>query len=296
MEQGAQDNRGAGQGAGVLKRVVICVDDFGYDDAVDQSIFQLAAQRRISATGALVDAPRWRADAPRLAVECRDTLDVGLHLNLSESFAEGPRQCEWSDLVLRAYTGRLQFGGVRAEIVRQLDAFETAFGRAPDFVDGHRHVHQLPVVRDALVTELAARYPQRKPWLRHTAPTREPAASAGNRFKAFVIGALGSRGLARLAARHGFAQNRHLLGVYGFSGSAEVHRQRLDAWLAAASMGDVLMCHTAVAGGGTPGDPISDARVVEHAVLSSPAFGELLARQQIAVSRLAACGIPGYAG
>lgn len=289
MEQGAQDNRGTGPGD--AKRVVICVDDFGYDDAVDESIFALAALGRISATGALVDAPRWRADAPRLAAEHHGSVDVGLHLNLSESLADGPRQIEWSDLVLRAYTGRLRLAALRSEVARQLDAFEAAFGQPPDFVDGHRHVHQLPVVRDALVAELRARYPRHRPWLRQTAPTREPESRPGDRFKAFVIGALGSRGLARLARRDGFAQNRHLLGVYGFDGSPQEHRQRLAQWLAAAGDGDLLMCHTAVAGKGSAVDPIGAARVVEHELLASPAFAELLARQRVAVCRLRACGI-----
>lgn len=285
MQQAAQDNRAPG--AGPLKTLVVCVDDFGYDGQVDDSILALARQGRVSATSVLVDAPRWPADAAALA-SLGDRLDVGLHLNLSESFAAGPRQLEWRSLVLRAYLGGLRREAMRREIARQLDAFEAGFGRAPDFVDGHRHVHQLPVVREALIEELAARYSgPRKPWLRRTTPAHDACASTGERFKAWVIGALGAGGLSRLARGAGFPQNRHLLGVYGFAGSRAEHEARLARWLAAAGEGDVLMCHTALPGGVNAADPIASARVVEHEVLASPDFGQMLQQAGVRVGRLA---------
>ena len=37
-----------------------------------------------------------------------------------------------------------------AEITRQFEAFAAAFGRPPDFVDGHHHVHLFPQIRDAV--------------------------------------------------------------------------------------------------------------------------------------------------
>jgi predicted glycoside hydrolase/deacetylase ChbG (UPF0249 family) len=53
---------------------------------------------------------------------------------------------------------------------RPLNRFEDAMGRAPAFIDGHRHVHQFPVVRALLVEEIARRYPVSPPWVRATAP------------------------------------------------------------------------------------------------------------------------------
>mgnify|MGYP000073246266 CR=1 FL=1 len=45
-----------------------------------------------------------------------------------------------------------------AALAREWDAqwarFCEALGRAPRFVDGHQHVHQFPVIRDALLQEM----------------------------------------------------------------------------------------------------------------------------------------------
>ena len=276
----------AGQDTNAGRRLVVCVDDFGLNVAVDGSVIALARAGRISATGVLVDAPRWPTDASRLAQEAGDRLDVGLHLNLSESFPSRPAMHDWSGLVLRAYAGGLQREALRAEVDRQLDAFERAWGRAPDFVDGHRHVHQLPVVRDALIAAMLARYAAgRRPWLRCTLAAPGGAPTAGDAFKAAVIGALGGRALQNRARREGLATNRRMLGVYGFQGTPAEHERRLAGWLKAAGDGDLLMCHTALAGPGTAGDPIAGARQVEHAVLAGGAFSRLLDEGQVRITR-----------
>lgn len=279
MNAAAQDNRPP-------RRVVVCVDDFGLNRRVDDSVIALAQQGRISATGCLVDAPAWQEDAPRLQRECAGLIDIGLHLNLSEAFAGAPSPLPWNQLVLRAYAGALDPNAVRAEIARQLDRFEQTLGRRPDFVDGHRHVHQLPIVRRALVDLLAERHAGARPWLRScAAPARSPGLPAGERFKAQVIAALGSRGLNRLARRAGFAQNRHLLGVYGFEGTVAEQQARLSAWLRCAEDGDLLMCHTAWPAAADPTDPIAPARAVEHQALAGEAFGRQLAEAGLRITR-----------
>jgi hypothetical protein len=283
VKQAAQDTRS--DAGATPKRVVICIDDFGYDEAVDRSIFALAALGRISATGALVDAPCWAADGPRLAGEFGRALDIGLHLNLTESFPGWQAPADLGALIRRAYTGGLKPAEMRAEVARQLDSFEAVAGRAPDFVDGHRHVHQLPVVREALLAEVRERYAARLPWVRCTLPPTGLPGTAGERFKASFIGWLGAGTLRRQVAAAGLRQNRCLLGVYGFEGDVAQQQARLAGWVAAASQGDLLMCHTAL-GGGSAADPISAARQVEHQAMASSAFGELLERMACIPARL----------
>jgi chitin disaccharide deacetylase len=41
---------------------------------------------------------------------------------------------------------------LEGEISSQLQAFITAFGRLPDFIDGHQHVHLFPQIREALLS------------------------------------------------------------------------------------------------------------------------------------------------
>jgi hypothetical protein len=113
-------------------------------------------------------------------------------------------------LILDAYTRRLDRRSIRAEIRLQLNAFEAALGRAPDYIDGHQHVHQLPGVRAELLDELAARYrTDQQPWLRCTVPARRevdatPPASlpVGARLKAAIIASLGSALYYMVGQRH----------------------------------------------------------------------------------------------
>lgn len=267
------------------KRLVVCVDDFGLDGAINDSVFALAAQARISATSCLVDAPYWRADARRLVNECGQRLDIGLHLNLSEAFPHAPAGHRWAALVVKAYARALDRTALQAEIERQFDVFQQAAGRAPDFVDGHRHVHQLPMVREALLDVLQRR--GSRVWVRCTLPPKKAVAQPGkDRFKAAVIAALGGRRLKRLARERGLAQNRRMLGVYGFSGTEAAHQARLSAWLAAAGDGDLLMCHTALPGQVAPADPMAAARQLEHRLLAGDAFGRLLEAHNVQIEPL----------
>src|SRR5262249_56151516 len=50
------------------------------------------------------------------------------------------------------------------EISRQLESFIDSFGHAPDFVDGHHHIHLFPQISDALLAVVAKTAPN--VWLR----------------------------------------------------------------------------------------------------------------------------------
>jgi predicted glycoside hydrolase/deacetylase ChbG (UPF0249 family) len=146
-------------------------------------------------------------------------------------------------------------------LIAQLDAFETHFGCPPDFIDGHQHVHQLPLIREQLLERIARRYPTHALWLRSTQTARHLTVDRGKRLKARIIACLGARTMRRLADAQGLPMNRHLLGVYGFSASPEEYRQLLMSWFVGAADGDLLMCHPASAI--EAADPIGQQRMRE---------------------------------
>jgi predicted glycoside hydrolase/deacetylase ChbG (UPF0249 family) len=263
------------------KGLAICLDDFGLHPGVNQAALQLGSLGRVNAISCMVAAPLWRAGAPRLAEWPAGHVDIGLHLDFTEHTFDAAARRPLGALIAHSQVRALERQQVRNEIVNQLDAFEQAMGRAPDHVDGHQHVHQFPIIRQELIAVLIERY-ARRPWLRRT---RRPQGLRG--FKPWLIERLGSAALGELAREHGFAQNRSLLGVYGFDGGADGYARLLAHWLGLAQHGDLLMCH---AGGPAPGhDAIAAARASEWQVLAGPAFAELLARHGITlapVSRL----------
>ncbi|MFO1265796.1 MAG: ChbG/HpnK family deacetylase [Rubrivivax sp.] len=112
----------------------------------------------------------------------------------------------------RAALGRSERELLRREITAQLDAFESALGRPPDFVDGHRHVHQLGGVREVLLEVLGERFGSRRPWLRNSRPRLVGLSlkSSAHRPR--------RRARPDQAAATGWRQNARLLGIYDFRG------------------------------------------------------------------------------
>lgn len=264
--------------------ICICVDDFGLHEGVNRAALRLADIERVHAIGALVAAPAWRAGSRLLRQRERSAIDVGLHLDLCDAplLAASPRSTHV--LVAASFAGWIDRATVRAEICAQLDAFEDAIGDPPAFVDGHRHVHQLPGVRDELLAELSRRYGAPGPWIRHT--TTPSAAVFGARslpirLKAATIASLGARGLADRAREHGFAQNAGLLGVYDFRGGRRRYRDLLLAWLSVARSADLLMCHAGLAC--SESDALRAVRPAEYDVLSSDEAGDMLSACGVAL-------------
>lgn len=257
---------GAG-GPRSIRRLCICIDDFGMSQGINGAVFDLAERGKISATGCMVHRSAWAAGLIGLRRIDSTRVDVGLHLDLTRPLRGTLSEPGLSGLIARSYLGLLRPALVRADIRDQLARFEDGVGRPPAFVDGHRHVHQFPVVRETLLEEIANRYPDAKPWIRSTAPPK-PRRIAGT--KADIIFLLGGAKLLEVAARYRIPTSHALLGVYGFTGSADAYRQRLHSWVGACRTGDVLMCHPSI--GDTPSDPINAARRNEYAVLGSATF------------------------
>jgi chitin disaccharide deacetylase len=261
----------------MLRTLTLCLDDFGLHEGVTDAAITLAKMGRLHALSCMVGGPAWKVAAERLRTHLPApvlaSLDVGLHLDLTEyPLREHARSLP--SLILAAYTGRLKAADMRAEINQQLDAFEAAMGQPPAHVDGHQHVHQLPVVREALLYVLRKRGPHR-PWLRCTQPTPAARTSQPAGRKPHIIRRLGADALRQLADEHGFAQNGHLLGVYDFNPSPEAYRKRLKGWLRDAQSGDVLMCH-ASARTKAPHDKLLNTRIMELGALIGGGFGQSL--------------------
>ncbi|GAA0217270.1 ChbG/HpnK family deacetylase [Castellaniella daejeonensis] len=245
--------------------------------AVNAGILSLAAQGRLSATSLLVDGPAVRRGAHALQAS---GLQIGLHLNFTESFGQPGLCLPLGALIRAAWLGRLPGDAVRAAVQRQLALFQDITGRVPDYIDGHQHVHQLPGIRDALLDALPEPRDGR-PWIRDVGRPRMSGLPPRLRFKAAVIAGLGAAGLRRRAVARGHALNPGFLGVYDFQGGVPAYEGWMRRWLASCRDGDVLMCHPALGADGT--DALSAQRQAEHEVLASPLMGRLLAEHHLTI-------------
>lgn len=258
------------------KKIIICADDFGMNSSIDAAVLHLARLGRLNATSCLVEGRAFAADAAALK---NSGLQMGLHLNFTESLGQPGWYRPVSQLIVRAWLRRLDTSLLRGQIVRQLDRFEQILGQGPDFVDGHQHVHQFPQIRETLLAELERRYAQRRPWLRSTRTRLGSGMPVALRAKAKVIELLGARRFARLAGGYGFLLNGGFLGAYDFQGGEGAYRDLLSRWLGHARAGDVLMCHPALHP--ESDDGLGAQRVAEYRVLASDQAGVWMAERDL---------------
>ncbi len=261
-----------------MKRCIVAADDFAYNAAVDDAIVTLIDAGVVTATSCLTASPRWPQAARRVDPALRQKADFGVHLDLTEFAPFTPHHAL---LVAGCYSRVIGVAKLRDSIQSQLQRFEDELRTAPDYIDGHRHVHQLPVVRDVLIELLATRYAGRLPWVRIS----RARADAG--WKGRFISGLGSTGLATACRGAGVTTNSHLIGWYGLSGDAAAYQERVSAWLASAADRDVLMCHPASRLDAQDG--IGAARVAEFEVLSGPWWRACLERHGVRSIRGSGC-------
>lgn len=262
-----------------MKRLIISADDYAMSAAIDDGVVDLIERGRVTTASCLVDSPRWPEAAPRLRGLRSPRCAIGLHLDFTE-FCEPHRPL--AHLILASLLHTLSPAALHGAIAAQFARFEDALGHGPDYVDGHRHVHQLPQIRAALLEVLAARraaahHEAVRPWLRVSAVRGGGfghAIADGVSIKRAVITALGSRALQRAARARGYATTDSLLGVYDFRGGADDYRRRIVRWLAGCEGDAVLMCHPALRLDAS--DPLGTARHAEYRVLAGDAFASAL--------------------
>ena len=275
-----------------MAKIVICADDYGLSPGVGIAVRELIAGGRLTATGCMTVSEHWPAEAALLG-SLADRCDIGLHLTLTDQRPTGPMPRLAPDatlpsvgrLMVAALARRLDRSEIEAEIDRQIDRFETATGFLPRFIDGHHHVHQLPVIRDALLAVYDRRLRRHGAWLRSCV---EPLSGLLRRGvapgRAALISLLGRRFASR-AHRAGIPTNTGFRGVRSFTPSENWPALMAD-FLTAPTDGMVVMCHPAIPDAAlAKADRVVEPRRDEYDYLRSDAFAALLDAQNIAVVR-----------
>src|SRR5215510_15616992 len=231
------------------RRIWLCADDYGISPGVNDAIRKLIIGGRINATSVMVVAPHFNSgEAAALdrvnAVEKRAA--IGLHVTLTSPFQplsanfsplRNGRFLPFKDLLKGATARRLRSEFLIAEIGKQLRSFADIFGRPPDILDGHQHIHLFPQIRDAFLRVVAQGAPEA--WVRQCA-----RAKAGRRLqdrKALTLDIL-SFGFRRKARRLGIKFNPGFAGTYSFNSRAN-YPKIFPRFLTGLSDGGLVMCH-----------------------------------------------------
>jgi predicted glycoside hydrolase/deacetylase ChbG (UPF0249 family) len=274
------------------RQIWLCADDYGMAPGINNAIRELILRGRLNATSVMTVAAHLSADE----VDALEMLNsgearaaLGLHVTLtapfkplSEGFAplrEGAF-LPINEMMRLAMTRRLEVAPLTIEIATQLQAFLSAFGHLPDFVDGHQHVHLLPQVRNAflkVVSELAP-----NAWVRQCG--RVKTSRRLHDSKSLVLDVL-SLGFKSQAARHGLSTNPAFAGAYAFTPQARFARI-FPRFLKGLPEGGLIMCHPGFVDAALVAlDPLTTLREHEFAFFNSDAFPRVLAENGAVLAR-----------
>jgi predicted glycoside hydrolase/deacetylase ChbG (UPF0249 family) len=274
------------------RRIWLCADDYGISPGVNAGIRELILRGRINATSIMVAAPYFNVDE----AAALDRLNsgekraaLGLHVTLSAPFR--PLSANFAPLregrflphsnMLRAATARrLQLEPLTIEIATQLRSFIDVFGRPPDFLDGHQHVHLFPQIRDAFLRVVAQRAPDA--WVRQCGRARPSRRLHDHKALALDILSIGFR---RKAKRLGIATNPAFAGTYAFSAKARFDKL-FPRFLSGLPDGGLIMCHPGFVDAELKAlDSLTTLRQHEFAFIDSDAFMKVMGDHSVILAR-----------
>jgi predicted glycoside hydrolase/deacetylase ChbG (UPF0249 family) len=179
---------------------------------------------------------------------------------------------------------RLPLDEIAAEIERQLDRFAAEFGRPPDHVDGHQHVHALRRIRRLLLDALDRR--GWRPWIRDSGDRLWRMARRSGLTKALTVSVL-TDGHAAELGRRGFDHNDGFAGYSRFDPTDD-YAALFSSYLRSPGSRHLIMCHPGYADDDLRRlDPVVETREQELRFLAG-GLAELLARKGTTLKRLTA--------
>lgn len=143
----------------------IVADDYGLGLRHNESMRELLEIGAIDAVSVMVCGPDIESECKKLQASIRPNQQIGLHLNLTYDFEKKGQKVSVKSLLVQQIFRRIDRLEIASQIGFQWQKFVALFGRAPDFIDGHEHVHALPTVTKALCQFLAIH--NYKGWIRY---------------------------------------------------------------------------------------------------------------------------------
>ena len=273
--------------------ITICADDYGLAPGVSQAIRDLIAQGRLHATGCMTGSPHW-PEAARALKAMEHTAEIGLHVTLTgqkpltamPDLAPGGVLPGPDQVVIRSWLGRLDRAEIAAEVNAQVDSFVNAYGTMPDFIDGHHHVHLLPVIRDVVLDVWKTRLGG-KGWIRSCWRSPLDLMRRGvDPVRASIIALLGLRWQGMLRD-HGVPHNRAFIGIYDLTDRIAFSRL-MAGFLDRVTAGTLVMVHPGLVDDALrAADSLTAQREVELAYLASSDFGAMLQERGVILGPLA---------
>lgn len=266
------------------KKIIVCADDFALNEGISAAIIELLSKGCISATSCMTTSPlwpKWGAHLKPLA----NQVDIGLHLDLTQftplsGELAGPFSI--GQTIIKAYSRQFSLKSLEHECLLQLQRFGDVMGFAPHFIDGHQHIHQFPLIRDALLSVCKTYFKNNKPPMRlvNGSPFLSPWRDSPLKL---LIHALGRNAFKRNLDKANWPYYQDFKGIYVFKGKPDI-AILFKQFIQQIATSGIIMCH--------PGhnsdpntDPINQLREQEYAFLRSREWQTLRQTKSVQLCR-----------
>jgi predicted glycoside hydrolase/deacetylase ChbG (UPF0249 family) len=268
-----------------MKHIILCADDYGQTLTISQAIIDLLTTRRLTATSCMVTSHEWPLCAGWL-IPFINQVDIGLHFNLTEGVSLSGSHREFmplSHLLLKSHLRLLNKKVIRDELNAQLDRFVSVMGVLPDFIDGHQHVHQFPMIRDVLLEVYEERLRQHRCYIRSiSAPRAFWSAKISDYGKKLILQLSGAVYLKKRLVELNIPHNSSFSGVYSF-GSPDQYEAVFSTFLTDIENEGLIMCHPGYRDDSAD-DLIHEARFKEFTFISSEQYFKVLSNAGVSLT------------
>jgi chitin disaccharide deacetylase len=269
-----------------LKEILICADDYAFCPNNSQSIRELIQNKKINATSCMSDTKYWPQEAEKLKellkkIPKENQPLIGLHFSLTEPTISSnyikslvsSKNTSLLELLIRSKLKILSKKKISKILEYQLNNFIKHFGRYPDFIDGHQHVHQFPIIRSVLIKFHKKRNIETPFFIRST----YPLYGSLDKFKEFIINLSGAKKFRKLLKKNNILTNNGFAGLYKESVKYKSNKTISEAYfnfLENINNLGLIMCHPGRLTDNTSKetDPIYQRRVLEHNYFKSNKF------------------------
>ena len=128
------------------QKLVVAADDFGVSPRANRNILYLLSLGKIDRVAVMAYGTMSQQEMDELM---RSGAKIDIHLDILHEFHEERRERSSALLRIFEFMGKFFFGKISPKAVardwhEQIDRFQELFGRKPDGINSHEHVHFFP--------------------------------------------------------------------------------------------------------------------------------------------------------
>lgn len=257
------------------KKLMICADDFGIAKNINLAIYELAFKKRISAVSCIVGSESNKEDFVKLK-SCKDQF-FGLHFNLTHSHYSSATKTHKSpsQSILTIYanfiTNNFSQKKIETEFTQQWKIFGDLMQKYPDYLDSHHHVHQLPLISDAVLNALTKIGCESHFFIRNTANMFQLDSLF---VKKSALNFFGQR-LKKQLKHLNYSTNKNFAGFYDYT-QGPINLKIFESFIAKAQSDTLVMVHPSIGVTDDLQDSMMHSRDSEFHFLKSDEFINLI--------------------